>query len=482
MTDRPILYDMNQDRTFDHERGFHDILYSISQAVQDLLGQGYTVVAGLSATQTSPASLTINLAAGRILQLAAADAVSQGAIPQDLTQILQQGTAVAQQVTLSTSGLSTGQSRWALVQAQFNQVDVVRANDPNAGLLYFYNAANPTLPFQGPNNNGQIEPTVRQGLCSIGVIYGSVATTGSEVPPQPSAGWVPLYLIDLAFGQTSVTTNQILVAGPSVGTGVPSNYTTAPFLAGMLNQHHLGTPGQAPQIDLQKEVRNRLQLANLPSAGMAMITNFQSFSSSSSFTVPSGVTKVRVVVIGGGGGGGGSSATTSSQVSAAPGGNSGAYAWGYYTVTPGQVIAVTVGAGGTGGIAGGGNGGAGGASSFGGFLSCPGGHGGNGAPAAAAPQVQAPSFASGTPTDSGGGMIFGGAETSGFPGIAGTISNAMGGAGAPGIAGGGGSASVNGAGNPGIGRGSAGGGASSWMSSAAQAGGAGAIGGVSVEW
>jgi hypothetical protein len=57
-------------------------------------------------------------------------------------------------------------------------------------------------------------------------------------------------MIDLAYGQSTIALNQIIAAGPSVGANVPSNYPFAPFLAGLLNSHHNGTPGQAPKIKM----------------------------------------------------------------------------------------------------------------------------------------------------------------------------------------------------------------------------------------
>ncbi len=62
------------------------------------------------------------------------------------------------------------------------------------------------------------------------------------------------------------------------------------------------------------------------------------------FVVPATVTKIKIRAWAGGGGGGGALA-----VGAGAGGNGGAYAEGIYTVTPGQVIPYSVGAGGAGG-------------------------------------------------------------------------------------------------------------------------------------
>ena len=93
----------------------------------------------------------------------------------------------------------------------------------------------------------------------------------------------------------------------------------------------------------------------------------QAFTSSGTFTVPAGITKVKVTVVGGGGG------TLSTDgynalVTAGAGGGGAAVRW-ITGLTPGQQIAVTVGAAG-------GQGAAGGTSSFGAFCSATGGPGG----------------------------------------------------------------------------------------------------------
>jgi len=261
--DRPIIYDQADVRDYDHLWGWRENLFALAQAVMDLLGTTSTLVAGFAATPTAPASLTINLAAGDIYQMAAVDTTTYGSLAADTNQVLQQGLAAAQQVVLSTAGLGSGQSRWALIQAQFVQEDEIPSDDPNGGLLPYLNASNPSGPaWSGPNNSGQTQPTRRISTVVVGAVYGNVATSGSEVPPNPTAGWVPLYLIDLAFGQTQVTASEILAAGPSVGTNVPTNYPQAPFLAGLLNSHHGGITGQAPRIKLASEVQGILPPAN----------------------------------------------------------------------------------------------------------------------------------------------------------------------------------------------------------------------------
>jgi hypothetical protein len=72
--------------------------------------------------------------------------------------------------------------------------------------------------------------------------------------------------------------------------------------------------------------------------------NFQKFASSGTFTVPTNIKSVKVTIVGGGGAGGGATITNNGG-----GGGSGGIAIKYLTgLTPGNTIAVTVGAGGTG--------------------------------------------------------------------------------------------------------------------------------------
>lgn len=223
---RTILSTAQGGRSFDFVSFEHDAMLALAQLAADVIGSTSTALGGFAATPDGPADLSINLAAGSIYQLAEADATADGAIVIDTTQILQQGLAAAQKVTL-TAPATGGQSQWNLIQAQFSQVDQVRANDPNGGVVPFFNSVNPNSPTFSSVN------TERVGAVVIQVIKGAAATTGSEVPPTPTSGFVPLYLVDLANGQTQITTGEILTAGPSVGTNVPSNYPAAPFLKGL---------------------------------------------------------------------------------------------------------------------------------------------------------------------------------------------------------------------------------------------------------
>lgn len=276
--DRQIIYDQSQGRDYDVLWGWRETLFATSALVSDILGQTSTVVSGLVATASGPTSLVINLAAGNVYQLSDVDGAAYGSLTADARQVMQQGFYAGGTLTLTTSGLSSGQSRWALIEATFTQTDSIPGDDPNGGLLAFLNTTDPSgPPWSGPANAGTTLPTRRKSVCTLSVIYGTAASSGTEVPPAASAGNVGLYLIDLAFGQTAVAQNQILTAGPSVGTGVPSNYPVAPFLAGLLNSHHNGKAGQAAKINLATETQGTLPGSSVSGIRTQLTANLSLF-------------------------------------------------------------------------------------------------------------------------------------------------------------------------------------------------------------
>jgi hypothetical protein len=229
---------------------------------QFLLGDTGTYFQGLAASATTPtANMVVNLDSGYIIQQKQVDQSAYGSLPTNTLSVMQLGRSVSGAVTLSTSGLSSGQSRYALIQAGFIQSDAIRAGDPDGGVLPYININNPTQPFNGPNNSGTPQNTVRQSICDISVVYGDPATTGSEVPPSPSSGYVAVWLVDLSFGQTQITNGEIL--NPNA---VPGS-AAQPLYNGILHTHHQGILGQAPQIVLDagstQEVQGHLPTANM---------------------------------------------------------------------------------------------------------------------------------------------------------------------------------------------------------------------------
>jgi hypothetical protein len=238
-----------------------------------MLGNAVTgVLAGFVGTQTSSPSLTINVTQGWIYQQAPVDAIVYGALAADSTIVMQQGFAAAGQLTFSTAALSGGESQWALVQCQFGQTDVIRALDPNGGILPYINVANPNVPWQGPNNSGLSQPSERLGVCNFNIKLGLPEATGSQVAPLPDSGFLPLFLVDLHFGQTTISTGQIFIAGPTIDPNSLS-YPSAPYFPGVIGHvpgssgsHHGGVAGQAAKVLLTggAEVQGVLAFPNAP--------------------------------------------------------------------------------------------------------------------------------------------------------------------------------------------------------------------------
>ncbi len=262
--DRSFIYSNQIARSFDEIWQRRDIAYAIGWLMQSFFGSSDTFVDGFVATETLVPSLTINMTEGRLYGLAEMDSTSMGALSADTTLIMQQGHKAAHTITLSTAGLTAGQSRWALIEAKFLQDDEIRAGDPSAGVFFYFNADDPTQPFEGPADSGSDQPSVRRGAVTIQTTYGAAASTGSQVAPSPSSGFVPLYLILLTNGQTTITNGNILKAGPEVGVGVDDEYPEAPFNTGLYGHHHVGTGGSAPKVSLTQEVDGILPLPNLP--------------------------------------------------------------------------------------------------------------------------------------------------------------------------------------------------------------------------
>ncbi len=318
-------------------------MVALGYLAQATLGQG-TVVDGLACTPTSPASLTVSLGPGSIASLAVVDANPFGSLPADTAAPLVKLGIVTgtTQFTLTAPGTS-GQAINYLLQASLTETDA------NPVVLPYYNAANPAQPYSGPANNGAAQNTQRLQRVQFQLKPSPPANVGTQLTPVIDAGWVGLYVITVNYGQSQLTAGSIAV--------LPG----APFINFKLNTL---TPGFSRMVSL---------------------------TTSASFTVPNGVTLMRVRVCGGGGGAGAGSATQGGG-----GGGGGGFAEAIVPVTPGQVIPVTVGTGGTGAFASGTAATAGTSSSFGAALSATGGN----------PGLSASSYAyGGTPGVGVGGSL-----------------------------------------------------------------------------
>lgn len=182
-----------------------NVLVALAMLVQDILGSS-TLAAGLACTPGT--GLTVSIAAGRIYALANLDSTAYSSLAADTThQVMKQG-VLLDPATLSVPAPPTsGQSINYLIEAAYQDTD------SNSIILDYFNAANPTQPFTGPNNTGEAQPTVRAGQIALLAKAGTAATTGSQTTPAPDSGYVGLWVVTIANGASGVVSGNIAPYG-----------------------------------------------------------------------------------------------------------------------------------------------------------------------------------------------------------------------------------------------------------------------------
>jgi hypothetical protein len=282
-------------------------MVAIGYLLQATLGTG-VVVDGLVCAPAS-SGLGVVIGPGSITQLTTIDPMSYGSLGTDSTDpLIKMGINIAP-VSLNLSApVTPGLSMNYLIEAVFSEYD----SDP--AVLPYVNAANPSQPFSGPSNSGGSQNTLRLQRVVLQATAGDATTSGTQPTPTPAAGYVGLYVVTVADGQTAIASSNI------------ASVPTAPFIPWKL-------PTLSPGV-----------------SRMAVIT------SNALWIVPAGVARIKARLWGAGGGGGAGGGLGY----VGGGGAGGGFVEAYFAVTPGQVLALSVGLGGTASV----NGGAGGSTNL----------------------------------------------------------------------------------------------------------------------
>jgi len=265
-----------------------------------ILGNG-PIVNGLACAPTSPASMSIIVGPGMIAAQETVDPNAYGSLGTDSDTLVKVGINTENTISLAalTAPGTVGQSIIYVIEAAFSETDTT------AIVLPYYNAANPSVGYSGPNNTGAAQNTQRIQRVALTLKTG----VGSATPTAPAvdAGAVGLWQITVPYGATTVTSGMI------------AQIPTAPFIAFNLSNLR---PGFASGI-------------------------WSSFAHGTpNFTVPAGVTQIEVELWGAGSG---SWASVSGCTGG--GGSGGGYAKKRITdLTPGTVIPITIGQGGAAGV------------------------------------------------------------------------------------------------------------------------------------
>jgi hypothetical protein len=290
--DRSIVYPGSIPLDTDLLATNRNTLIALGALLQATLGTAQ-VVDGLAVSPTVPASLAVVVGPGSITQLTTVDQNAYGSLSADTTDALvKMGINLTSTSFTLAAPTTTGQAVNYLIEASFQE------SDASPVVLPYYNAANPALPYLGPNNTGVAQATQRTQRVQLQVKAGPPAVVGSQTTPSVDSGWSGLAVVTVAYGQTQLTASNI----------VP--WATSPVL-----------PFKLPTLR----------------PGFAQI---QAFTASGNFIVPQGVSRLRVTVIGGGGAGG-----TGAQTPSGGGGSGGQAVRILSGLASGAVIPVTVGAG-----------------------------------------------------------------------------------------------------------------------------------------
>ena len=202
----------------------------------------------------------------------------------------------------------------------------------------------------------------------------SPAFTGTPTAPTASPGTNTTQLATTAFVQnvagalgtmSTQNANNVAITGGSItgitdlavadgGTGASTFAANNVLLGNGTSSFQVVAPGTSGNV----LTSNGTTWASTAPSTSATGSSGESFTSSGTFTIPTGVTRIKVTVVGGGGGGSGGGGFGQNATRSAGGGGATAIKW-LSGLTPGNTLSVTVGSGGTAGPEGtaGGNGG-----------------------------------------------------------------------------------------------------------------------------
>jgi hypothetical protein len=269
-------------------------MMAIGAFAQAIIGSNMSV-AGLQIAPTTPASLAVTIGTGSIYALDQVDASAYSTLGTNSAVITKQGLLLSPALLNITPPPTPGYSQVYLVEATYSDVDA------GGQVLPYYNSGNPQQPYAGPANSGVSQFTVRQGVCTISLKAGVAAPTGSQSAPSPDAGYVGLWLITVANGQTTITSANW------------KQYTPSSFIQAL---------GAVAGI---------------------MIGSITSYFSAGTYTYTPSTSGYDLVILTGAGGGGGATSNTNAFSGAS--GGSGETRWKTIPRVAGQSTTVIIGAG-----------------------------------------------------------------------------------------------------------------------------------------
>lgn len=203
--DRVPAYAEQVPYALDFLNGQRGVYEGVGLLMRDILGTA-TLAAGLACVPTTPASLAVNVAPGRVYSLqhleptAWAQLAGSGGLAADTNadhDLVKQGVVRDTQALAITAPSNPGQSINYLIQVGFSEADA--ATEARS----FYNPAAPDSPT---TNNVSMK---REDRAVVQAKAGVAAATGSQVTPAPDAGFVGVWVVTVAYGAADVQAGNI---------------------------------------------------------------------------------------------------------------------------------------------------------------------------------------------------------------------------------------------------------------------------------
>lgn len=197
--DRPLIYPDELPMVEDILGMAKAALYAVGALSAATIGAVSTGVSGLPISATGPASMSVIIGTGSIYEMATVDSSAYSTLGTDANLLYKQGFLAAPATITITAPSTSGFSQNYLIQAGYADADTGAIVPP------YLDSTDPLVPWDGANNAGGSQFTVRSGQLILGLKAGTAAATGSQVTPAPDAGFVGLWQITVANTSTTVT-------------------------------------------------------------------------------------------------------------------------------------------------------------------------------------------------------------------------------------------------------------------------------------
>lgn len=248
--DRQIIYDGQVPQTLDLLNTNKNTMLAIAKMAADVFGTS-TIATGLACVPTVPATMSVNVNPGQIYQNVVVDQTAYSDIALDTTHsIVKSGILMDAQNFAIAAPSTSGYSQNYLIQATFLETDTANT------VLPYYNSANPSQALNGQAGNGGTQPTRRAGQVSLQLLAGAAAATGSQTTPAVTTGYVGLWVITVANGQSTITSSNIAqyagapILPSSILASVQNGNLSYAVATGTANAHTIAlTPALTARVD-----------------------------------------------------------------------------------------------------------------------------------------------------------------------------------------------------------------------------------------